>query len=151
MAVTVQFYHNKSDPRVIGKTLENIGTFQNVKVWEPSTLNTPKLLMVYNAEVFASNYCHIGPPFNRYYFCSPATVLPGGKMCIPLFVDVRETWKEDIRKLEPVILRRQDKCDGMLTDEYIETKPAYVADYQPFDYNTFGDGLYNYVVEVVGE
>lgn len=158
MAVSASFFTTTDDPRVIGKTLHSVVSSVDCKVYEYTTLTEPKLLLDYNENIFKANYCYLGQPFNRYYFMSPPAALPGGRMVVPLSVDVRQSFKYGIKNTEAFILRSESDYDRMLVDELIPARASYVN--QWIQLKTADDGLlfppgvtnpWNIVLEVIGE
>lgn len=155
MAVTADFYYTTDDPRVIGKTLHSVVSSVDCKVYEYTTLTEPKLLLDYSSAIFQANYCYLGAPFNRYYFMSPPATLPGGRMVVPLSVDVRQTFQDSIRKKEALVLRAESDRDRMIVDELIPARAGYVNDWQSanpiFQQAAVGSEPWCIVLEVIGE
>ena len=158
MAVTADFYYTTDDPRVIGKTLHSVVSSVDCKVYEYTTLTEPKLLLNYNSAIFQANYCYLGAPFNRYYFMSPPATLPGGRMVVPLSVDVRQTFQDSIKKTEAFVLRAESDRDEMLVDDLIPARAGYVNQWIQLKTNDngplFPQGVtnpWNIVLEVIGE
>lgn len=152
MAVNVDFYTTTDDPRVIGKTLRTTVSGVTCKVWEPCTLTEPILLLDYNDSVMASNYCHIGAPFNRYYFMGAPETQPGGKMTVPLMVDVRQTWADDIKGTTALVTRSENDNHGMIVDDKVTATSNYKIIYMPGNYPVFTSALdWSYVLEVNGK
>lgn len=119
--VEAQFYTVSDDPRVIGKDLTNtVGSPVDCQIWDTSTLTEPRLVLAYDASIFGSaNYVHLGAPFNRYYFMSPPGTISGGRMVVNCTVDVRESFKDGIEALTPLVKRREDYNHGLLVDQYL--------------------------------
>lgn len=129
--VEAQFYTVSDDPRVIGKDLTNtVGQPVNCQIWDTSTLTEPRLVLAYDASIFGSaNYVHLGAPFNRYYFMSPPGTVSGGRMVVNCTVDVRESFKDGIEALTPLVKRREDFDHGLLVDQYLPFNAGYSVTY----------------------
>ena len=129
--VEAQFYTVSDDPRVIGKDLSNtVGQAVNCQIWDASTLTEPRLVLAYDADIFGSaNYVHLGAPFNRYYFMSPPGTISGGRMVVPCTVDVRESFKEEIEALQPIVKRREDYNHGLIVDQCLPFNSGYSVSY----------------------
>lgn len=152
MAVTADFYNTTSDPRVIGKTLTSTVSNVDCKIYNNSSLIAPTIICKYNESIFGgSNYCHLGPPFNRYYFMSPPQTMDGGRMIIPLNVDVRETYKEGISGITALVTRSESYNNGMIPDENISATSNYKNFYITGDKDIFISGNdWHIVLEVIG-
>lgn len=158
--VKAQFYTVTDDPRVIGKDLSTtVGSTVDCLIWDTSTLTEPRLLLNYNADIFGTaNYVHLGAPFNRYYFMSPPGTISGGRMVVPCTVDVRESFKEAIEALEPIVKRREDYNHGLLVDQCLPFNAGYSVsyisseqdEYVMFPLTTDADDVPCIVLEVIG-
>lgn len=153
MAVTANFYKTTDDPRVIGKSLENIKTNVSCSIYNQSSITSPAILLKYDADIFGgANYCVLGAPFNRAYFMSPPQTLDGGRMVIPLDIDVRETYKLGIGNLTPIVTRSEDLNYGMIVDDKVSATANYSVYYQPTEEgDVFISGhAWHIVLEVIG-
>lgn len=153
MAVTATFYTTTDDPRTIGKTLTRVASGVQCKVYETTTITEPRLVLNYNDDVFKANYCYLGEPYNRYYFMSPPATLPGGRMGIPLSVDVLESFKVGICKTDAFILRAESDRDNLIVDELIPARAGVVNDLSTSEALFVPYSLvnrYSIVIEVIG-
>lgn len=152
MSVTATFYNTTSDPRVIGKKLTTTVSDVDCKIYNNSSLIAPTIICKYNASIFGgSNYCYLGAPFNRYYFMSPPQTMDGGRMIIPLNVDVRETYKSGIGGITALVTRSESYNNGMIPDENISATSNYKNTYIRGDKNIFITGNdWHIVLEVIG-
>lgn len=157
--VEAQFYTVTDDPRVIGKDLTTtVGSKVDCLIWDTSTLTEPRLVLTYNADIFGSaNYVHLGAPFNRYYFMSPPGTISGGRMVVNCTVDVRESFKDGIEALTPLVKRREDYNHGLLVDQYLPFNSGYSVSYlTPLETTLFPSGVGSMsdvpciVLEVIG-
>lgn len=157
--VEAQFYTVSDDPRVIGKDLTNtVGSKVDCQIWDTSTLTEPRLVLAYDASIFGSaNYVHLGAPFNRYYFMSPPGTVSGGRMVVNCSVDVRESFKDGIEALTPLVKRREDYNHGLLVDQYLPFNAGYSVSYLiPDETTLFPSGVGDMsnipciVLEVIG-
>lgn len=158
--VEAQFYTVTDDPRVIGKDLSTtVGSEVDCLIWDTSTLTEPRLVLKYDADIFGTaNYVHLGAPFNRYYFMSPPGTISGGRMVVPCTVDVRESFKEAIEALEPIVKRREDYNHGLLVDQCLPFNAGYSVSYinveagsgELFPLTADSDNVPCIVLEVIG-
>lgn len=160
MAVTANFYYTTDDPRTIGKNKRAVASAVQCKVYETTTITEPRLILNYDAEIFQANYCYLGYPYNRYYFMSPPATLPGGRMGIPLSVDVLESFKEGICRTEAFILRAESDCDNLIVDDLIPARAGVINSWAtseelfvPYHSPLPGDDTaeHSIVIEIIGE
>ena len=155
--VEAQFYTVSDDPRVIGKDLTNtVGSKVDCQIWDTSTLTEPRLVLAYDASIFGSaNYVHLGAPFNRYYFMSPPGTVSGGRMVVNCSVDVRESFKDGIEALTPLVKRREDYNHGLLVDQYLPFNSGCSYDFLMASGTLFSQGMFDentpcIVLEMIG-
>lgn len=155
--VEAQFYTVTDDPRVIGKDLSTtVGNTVDCLIWDTSTLTEPRLVLKYDADIFGTaNYVHLGAPFNRYYFMSPPGTISGGRMVVPCTVDVRESFKEAIEALEPIVKRREDYNHGLLVDQCLPFNSGFKdvfikSETTLFPTGTFDEDTPCIVLELIG-
>lgn len=155
--VEAQFYTVSDDPRVIGKDLTTtVGSKVDCQIWDTSTLTEPRLVLAYDADIFGSaNYVHLGAPFDRYYFMSPPGTISGGRMVVNCTVDVRESFKDGIEALTPLVKRREDYNHGLLVDQYLPFNAGYSDEFLTasgtlFPTGTFDENTPCIVLELIG-
>lgn len=85
----------------------------------PCSLISPTIIANYDEAIFKANYCHIGNPFNRYYFMGDPVLDSAKRISVPLKVDVRKTWEADLKKMETLVTRREGKTQIRIPDEKI--------------------------------
>lgn len=151
--VTATFQKTTDDPRTIGKKITYVKDV-SCKIYEPSSVTDPTLILDYDAELFAgSNYVTIGAPFNRSYFLSPFVTAKGGKMTVTAHVDVLQTFKDGIRNLKPIVSRRDGEYDSMIQDEFQTVRAACDKEIAIFEQPVMNDSEnlgWNYVIEIIG-
>lgn len=152
MAVTATFYKTTDDPRTIDKSLQQVGTAKTCKIYNNSSLTAPTIILQYEGEIFGgANYCHLGYPFNRYYFMSPPQTMDGGRMICSLSVDVRKTWAQDISNMTCLVTRCENINNGMIVDNLVTATTNYQLEYIKAATNLFPtSGTKCYVLEVCG-
>lgn len=116
--MTVEFYKIYDDRHVVSKTLDS-----TTKIKEKScilkvdcSILSPELELAYDGDLLTANYIRI-PAFGRCYFLQPP-VLGAQRMVFNAEVDPLTSWDADIRKLQCVIERQQNKynCNMKLDD-----------------------------------
>lgn len=89
----INFYKNKSDSNVVGKTLDSLKTV-NGTIKSNFDILSPYVEVSFNPIEY--NYCYI-PALKRYYFINDYRVIRNALFGISLKIDVLETYKDSIK------------------------------------------------------
>ena len=89
----INFYKNKSDSNVVGKTLDSIKTV-NGTIKSNFDVLSPYVEVSFNPIEY--NYCYI-PALKRYYFINDYRIIRNALFGISLKIDVLETYKTQIK------------------------------------------------------
>lgn len=114
--MVVKFYRNKSDERVLSKTLDSEYTLSNVKLLEVTDILHPKLKVKSAAGVLTTyNYMYI-PDYGRYYFIEELTA-DNGYSYVTARVDVLMSHAATLKNCRCVAARQENKYNTYLNDE----------------------------------
>lgn len=114
----VILYNNKSDKRVVNKSITQIYTCE-CKLLEPCSLLMPKIRINYPTGIESANYCYI-PFFGRYYYIKDIEYIAGGQCIISMSgVDVLMTYKSSILNLSCAVERNENAKNEFLQDNNI--------------------------------
>lgn len=94
--MTIQLCNTADENNVINKTIATIDTVTATIKGDSSIIN-PTLILEYKTPLIGVNYVFI-PDWNRYYFVKDMRVVTGGRYEIDLYVDVLQSFKEQILK-----------------------------------------------------
>lgn len=114
--MNITFYNNTSPKLALDKTLTNATTLTGT-LREQCSLIDPVINVEY-ANVFNFNYCYI-PEFGRYYFIKEVTSVRNGLWRVVMHVDVRSSFKTEIRNNEPILERSQNLYNLYLPDDLL--------------------------------
>ena len=89
----INFYKNKSDSNVVGKTLDSLKTV-NGTIKSNFDILSPYVEVSFNPIEY--NYCYI-PALKRYYFINDYRIIRNALFGISLKIDVLETYKTEIK------------------------------------------------------
>lgn len=95
----IYFYNTTSEVNRIGKILKNKRTLSGCFKGEFNLCNP---VITVNANLLNFNYCYI-PDLNRYYFIEKIEITRTNLFTVNLHIDVLETYKEEIKKLNVII------------------------------------------------
>ena len=148
----IQLYKNNTPPPHMGRTLTAFPVL-NVpdNVIEKMDLLNP-VLTFKNSDfpnIATANYCHLGAPFNRYYFMGTATAGEDGLTRIPCHVDVLYTYRQYILNADCIAERSSSSYSEYLQDEYIKIEKGYKYNISKFNYS-FDPDTGDYILLVSG-
>ena len=112
--MTINLYNNTSPKKKIGKALV-LRKAMNGTLREKCDMINPSVL-IENAGVINANYAYI-PDFNRYYFITKITSEKTDLWRVDMHVDVRETYKDQIKSNTAIIERASGYYNLYLKDE----------------------------------
>lgn len=96
----ISLYYNASEKNTIGKALQAELHLSGTLRAECSV--TSPVIRIQNSSFLNYNYAYI-PDFNRYYFITGIMAVSDNIFDISLSVDVLESFKTDIKKLEAIL------------------------------------------------
>lgn len=113
MALTAILYNCGDDPRVLNKTLGEGITVSQIRPTESCDLLNPVFILDYSSSYTSCNYVEVGTPFNRSYFITDMKVDIGQKIIITCTVDVLQTYKSSIEKLNVNVVRNENPGEDL--------------------------------------
>ena len=148
----IQLFKNNTPPPHMGRSLTPVAAFAIPdNVIEKMDLLNP-VLTFKNSDfpnIATANYCHLGAPFNRFYFMGTATAGEDGLTRIPCHVDVLYTYRQNILNADCIAERSSSSYSEYLQDEYIQIEKGYIYNISKFNYS-FNPDTGDYVLLVSG-
>ena len=130
--MNIELYYNKSDKRVLNKTLERqnnvTGHFK-----ENSSIIDPVIILSTNVDIYKYNYVHI-PKFNRYYFIQGVEVSQQ-RYIVTCKSDVLMSFKDAILKQNAQVIRNATRYNVKLEDDRQK-----LLQYSHYDTYSFQEG-----------
>ena len=111
--MNITLYNNSSPKIQIGKSLTVVKSMTG-ELREECDMINPSIL-IENAGVISANYAYI-PEFGRYYFITKITSVRNNMWRVDMHVDVRETYKTQIRANRAVVARSSGYYNLYLPD-----------------------------------
>lgn len=148
----IQLFKNNTPPPHMGRSLTSVAAFSIPdNVIEKMDLLNPVLTFKNDqfSQYAAANYCHIGAPFNRYYFMGTATAGEDGLTRIPCHVDVLYTYRQNILNADCIAERSSSSYSEYLQDEFIKVEQGYTYNVSKFNYS-FDSSLGDYILHASG-
>lgn len=159
MSLSITFYSNANDNRVVDKVLTP--TFTSVaELYDDSSIHNPRIKLEWNEALSQSNYMYI-QKFHRYYFITDVTAMTGGAMTIEGKVDPLMSFADSIKLSNAIMVRSQrsgflGKNKGTyVRDDKLPLYPKKLFKVVEFDNPTFNietasNTSYNFVLNVAG-
>ena len=114
--MNIQFYQNKSDDRVVSKSLDPISTLSACEIKEDCSILNPVFLVSGSVSSFADvNYCYV-PDFLRYYYITDIKTAGNGMTEISCRVDVLMSFSAAFLERDAIVARNQGEFNLMLDD-----------------------------------
>ena len=150
--MTISFYNVQDDNRVVNKNLGNaVHTISNAQVYRDTSIMSPQFLVDYARYVVNSNYVHV-PAWNRYYYVTDVTAMPGGRAVMHCREDVLMSNKDAIMNLDAYVLRTESAAfNRLIVDSKVPTQANRHCKTIAFNpiFNAL-DTNYVYLLTVVG-
>lgn len=144
MSVTVNFFSNANDNRVVNKVLTP--TFNSVvELYDDKScsIQEPHLKLDWNEALSQSNYMYI-PIFHRYYYIQDVTVETGGAMSLRGLVDPLMSFKESIYQIPGVLKRSERKgFQGRNRGTYVRDPKLPIYPKKNFKVVEFSNSVFN--------
>lgn len=155
MSQVVTFYTCNDDPFRVDKQPVAVGQglTKEYNLTRNCSMLAPTLLTAYDSNVFSSNYCYVGTPFNKYYYITDISLVPGGKMEIICKIDPLKSHETQLISCIGTIIRAENPKNGrQLYDSKYPLLPKMEVSTQYWKDTPFStaDG-WNYVLSVMGK
>lgn len=124
--MTITFYNNSSDPRIVRKNLSTIATYNNVQVTADMGIESPTILINMFSGIQNCNYCYISE-FGRYYYLSP-NVVNGNQVTFSGEVDVLMSFYNRFSSSDCIAERSSNAANNELEDKMLpfKSRPKYI-------------------------
>ena len=113
--MNIILYKNRSDNRVLRKSLTQVSTPLSCDIYGSESIITPRFILEYVG--VEANYCYVAE-LNRYYYIKDIVLAPGGQRILMCEVDVLMSNIDEILNLNCLILRQENEslCNKYLVD-----------------------------------
>ena len=118
MSFKATLYNCSDDPRKLSKTLpvDSKIVVSSITPTESCDILNPTFILNYDSAYTTKNYIVVDTPFNRSYFITDMKIDIGKKIVISCAVDVLQTYKDSIKKINANVVRQENKIKEMLPD-----------------------------------
>ena len=118
MSFSATLYNCPDDPRKLNKNLPANTAIEvsSITPTDSCDILNPTFILNYNSSYTTKNYIVVSSPFNRSYFITDMKIDIGKKIVISCAVDVLQTYKDEIKKINANIVRNENLIKDMLPD-----------------------------------
>ena len=115
----IQLCVNSSENNSIGKKVSVQDTV-SCKVKDAMSFERPVIMLEYSGDMTNVNYVYI-PKFSRYYFVTDVIPMTGGRYELHCYVDVLESYKNQILNLTCIIDKQENrnKANLYIDSDYV--------------------------------
>lgn len=138
----VVLYVNKSDKRKLEKELIEVANI-DCKIKDDCSILNPTLIIKIDSVDY--NYAYI-PEFNRYYYIDDIVTLNSRLKEISCSVDVRQSYREQLRNTSAIIARNERYYNQYIPDNMIGADSRIEVTAKKFPYSLGVQALYLYTM-----
>ena len=138
----VVLYVNKSDKRKLEKELIEVANI-DCKIKDDCSILNPTLIIKIDSVDY--NYVYI-PEFNRYYYIDDIITLNSRLKEISCSVDVRQSYREQLRNTSAIIARNERYYNQYIPDNMIGADSRIEVTAKKFPYSLGVQSLYLYTM-----
>lgn len=138
----VVLYVNKSDKRKLEKELIEVANI-DCKIKDDCSILNPTLIIKIDSVDY--NYVYI-PEFNRYYYIDDIVTLNSRLKEISCSVDVRQSYREQLRNTSAIIARNERYYNQYIPDNMIGADSRIEVTAKKFPYSLGVQSLYLYTM-----
>lgn len=138
--MNLTLYYNSSERKVIGKSLQNVGTVTGILKGDASIMNPVFILESNNNYLSGVNYLY-WQEGGRYYYIDNIQVLTGGRMALYCSVDVLQTFRNEIKAQTAIVDKQQTVSNMYFNDGSFrkDTRAFYTIKSFPYGFNENGE------------
>lgn len=118
--MTLTFYLNSSDPKVVTKTLTQVASFDSAAMRDVLDVVNPTFRVATSALPQSFNYAYCDTT-GRYYFCEQPVMVRTGLYDIKCKSDVLMTAAAQLKTRTATVSRNEFRSNGYLLDPYYKT------------------------------
>lgn len=113
--MNLTLYYNSSERKVIGKSLQNVGTVTGILKGDASIMNPVFILESNDNYLSGVNYLY-WQESGRYYFIDDIQVMTGSRMVLYCSVDVLQSFSSQIKQQVAIVNKQQTLANMYYND-----------------------------------
>ena len=140
--MNLTLYYNSSERKVIGKSLQSVGSVTGILKGDASIMNPVFILESNNNYLSGVNYLY-WQEGGRYYYIDDIQMLTGGRMAFYCSVDVLQTFKNEIKAQTAIVDKQESRNETNLylnDGSFVDTEQTFneIKNFQ-YGFNEVGE------------
>lgn len=148
--MTLQFYNNHSDIRVLNKSLTAVGSEQTANFTDVVNYDDPELRLDMNNTLLCANYFYV-KEWGKYYYIRNKDIIDGNFLYITGHIDVLMSFKNSILTSDVIAQRSASEANAYIPDDYVGDKGTVTQYFRKSATTPFSIKTKCYVLTVAGK
>ena len=148
--MTITFYNNSSDIRVLNKSISQVGEPLSVQLTEEATVEDPSFKLAMNNSIINCNYLYV-TEWNAYYYIRNREILNGNELILNCHIDVLMSFKDAILNSEIIAERSASNNNAYIVDNLVGDRGTIKQYFRKVPTTPFSTETLCYVLSVAGK
>lgn len=148
--MTLQFYNNKSDVRVLNKSLTSIGSEVTANFTDTVNYDDPVLRIDLDESLLGANYFYV-KEWEKYYYIRSKDIINGNLLYITGHMDVLMSFKSAILNSQIIALRSASNPNAYIVDDYVGDRGTVKQHFRKSATTPFSTQTKCYVLTIAGK
>lgn len=148
--MTIQFYNNSSDIRVLNKNLTAVGTEQTANFTDVVNYDDPVLKLDMDETLLGANYFYV-KEWGKYYYIRSKDIIDGNFLYVTGHIDVLMSFKSAILNSQVIAQRSGSNANAYIVDDYVGDKGTIKQYFRKSSTTPFSTQTKCYVLSVAGK
>lgn len=148
--MTITFYNNSSDIRVLNKSITQVGSPLTVQLTEEATVEDPSFKLTLDNSIINCNYLYV-TEWDSYYYIRNREILNGHELILNCHIDVLMSFKDAILNSEIIAERSASNNNGFIVDNLVGDRGTIKQYFRKVPTTPFSIETLCYVLSVAGK
>lgn len=148
--MTITFYNNSSDIRVLNKSISQVGEPLTVQLTEEAAVEDPSFKLAMNNSIINCNYLYV-TEWDSYYFIRNREILNGNELILNCHIDVLMSFKDAILNSEIIAERSASNNNAYIVDNLVGDRGTIKQYFRRVSTTPFSTETLCYVLSVAGK
>ena len=148
--MTITFYNNSSDIRVLNKSISQVGEPLSVQLTEEATVEDPSFKLAMNNSIINCNYLYV-TEWDSYYYIRNREILNGNELVLNCHIDVLMSFKDAILNSEIIAERSASNNNAYIVDNLVGDRGTIKQYFRKVPTTPFSTETLCYVLSVAGK
>ena len=148
--MTITFYNNSSDIRVLNKSISQVGEPLSVQLTEEATVEDPSFKLAMNNSIINCNYLYV-TEWDSYYYIRNREILNGNELVLNCHIDVLMSFKNAILNSEIIAERSASNNNAYIVDNLVGDRGTIKQYFRKVPTTPFSTETLCYVLSVAGK